>query len=304
MARFTNQLPCFLSGLCGAVLVLASTTARGQTTIAGDTFETSDHPTGNRTVVTGGVNGIVFYTHNATGSNYSPSIVSDATFGSLVLNNNDTTTGAVGEEIIGLLPTAVTLVNPNDFITLNFSFRYLNVATATANNAGFRFGIESSNGTVLTGDNHAATADDDRGYYMQAGVGTTAPAGGNTFYNEGGGTTPILGGTDRVAVNATTNGVTINDNLVHTASFTITLLSATSIKLSMTLDGTTTVQTNASTTSIRTTFDEIAFGDGFVAAPMQFDIDNIQVTSSVPEPGSAALLAASPLLLLARRRRR
>jgi subtilase family serine protease len=156
---------------------------------------------------------------------------------------------------------------------------------------------------MLTGDNQGSTADDDRGDYFQNGVGTTAPASGNTFYNEAGGTTPILGGTDRAVVNATTSGVTINDNLVHTASFTITLLSATSIKLSMVLDGTTTVQTNASTTNIRTTFDEIAFGDGFVASPVQFNIDNIQVTSSVPEPGSAALLGASSLLLLARRRR-
>lgn len=288
----------------GAAFLLSSPAIHAQTTtIASDTFELADHPTGNRTVVTSPTQGIVFYTRNATGSSYSPSIISDPTFGSRVLNSNDSTTAVAGQELFGILPTTISLVNPNDFLTLSFSFRYTNVGTATANVGGFRFGLEYSNATPVTADAQGSVSDFDRGYYTQIGVGATAPVGGNVFFNEAGGTPPILGGGDRAAINATTNGVTVNDNAIHTASFTISLVTATSIKLTMTLDGTT-VQTNADSTNIRTVFDEIVIGDGFVSAPINFNLDSVQVTSNVPEPGSASLLLASSVALLIKRRRR
>jgi hypothetical protein len=258
-------------------------------------------------VVSGGLSGMTFYTRNATGAQYSASIVDDSAaggLGSMALNHNDTTTSSGGNEIIGLLPTPITLATQGDFITLSFRFRYVNVSTATANSAGFRFGIEGSNGSVVTADGQGSTSDNDQGYYIQTGVGTAAAAAtNNTFYRENGGVLPILGGTDRAATTASTTGAVINDNLAHTATFTITRGSATNISLSASYDGGT-AKTASYPTTPYYTFDEIAFGDGFVASPVQFNVDDVLVTSNVPEPGTLACLFGGAGLLFVRHRRR
>lgn len=305
--RLRSFIPFPVFALLGAAFLLSTHAAQGQNIIASDSFELSDHPTGFRTTPTGSGHGMQFFSRNAVGSGngYTPSIISDPTFGSLVLNSNDTTTALVGQELFGILPTTISLVNPNDYITLSFSFRFLNEGTASSNVGGFRFGLEYSNGTPVTGDGQGNISDFDKGYYTQIGVNSTPPGSGAVFFNEGGGIAPTLGGTDRMAINATTNGLSVNDNAVHTASFTISLVTATSVKLTMTIDGNT-VQTNAdSTTTVRPIFDEIIFGDGFVSSPVNYNLDNIQVTSNVPEPGSISLLLASSLALgMVRRRRR
>jgi len=280
-------------------------TGRAVNTIVQDDFETDAHPTGSRTVATGGTNGMQYWTHNATGANYSLTLGSDATFGSNALISSDTTTASVGNEFVGLLPTALTLSSPSDFITFSFSFHLTNEATATTSSAGFRFGIESSNGTAITADGQGSTLDNDTGYYVQVGVGSAgAPGSGNMFYNESGGTAPDFGGIDRAAINTSSgSGFAITDNLTHTASMTVTRTSSTQVQLSLTIDGST-ISSSASSTNIRTTFDEIGFGDGFVANPAGFAIDNVVVTSSVPEPSSTGLFLVGLGALAGRYRRR
>ena len=276
--------------------------ASAQVTIASDSFELADHPTGDRSVVTGGASGLRFFTRNAIIPNYSASIINDSGpggLGSFVLNHSDST-GTSGNQIIGLLPQPLTLASPGDFIRLEFTFRFLDIDTLS--NAGFRFGFEGSNGTLVTGDGQTTVSDNDLGYYAQTGVGTTAPLNNNTLYRENGGTSPILGGTDRTTVTASSAGVAINDLLAHTASFTITRGTGTNVSLSLSYDGGPAI-TGTATTVPYYTFDEIAFGNGFVADAVDFNIDNVSVVTNVPEP-SAAVLGLLVVPFIAGRRRR
>lgn len=288
--------------LSSSLCLVGSYSAFAQFTIATDNFGLTDHPTGDLTL-TGPTSGIPFYTRNATGGGYSASIGNDATFNSSVLQHVDTI-ATTGNAIIGVLPLPIVLANTNDFITLSFQFRYLNIGTATANAAGFRFGIWGDGGTTVTANGQTAVSDNDSGYYVQTGVGTGTPGSGNLFYNEAGGTSPIGGGGDRVAVNTTAgNGVAINDGNIHSATFTITRTNATTVSLSVSYDGAAAFIGN-STSNIRTAFNEIAFNDGFVTSPVHFAIDNVQVTSSVPEPGSALLCAFGVAAVAGSRRRK
>ena len=60
LTDMNTRLPTIL----GASLFLA-VPAIAQVVVATDTFELIDHLTGDRTFVTGGINGIKFYTRNA-----------------------------------------------------------------------------------------------------------------------------------------------------------------------------------------------------------------------------------------------
>ena len=153
----------------------------------------------------------------------------------------------------------------------------------------------------MTGDNQPTASDNDQGYYVQ--IGDAAQTNTNLFYNEAGGTPTILSGTDRANVASNTGVPAIADNLGHSALFTVTRTNATTITLSLSIDGGTAV--TGTTTNLRTQFDEIAFSDGFVAVPLNFEIDDVQVNAStvVPEPAGLGLLAAGAGLLLRRRRK-
>ncbi len=285
--------------LASAAVLIASNGAFAQVTLASDGFELADHPTGDRLTI--GTTGIPFYTRNATSANLSLAIVNDSTFGSNVLQQIDNT-GNGSNQIIGVLPLPIVLANVNDFITLSFKFRFLNMATVTQNAAGFRFGIWGDAGTVVTADNQPTISDNDQGYYVQTGVGTATPGSNNLFYNEASGMTPIGGGTDRAIVTGSGAGIAINDQLVHTALFTIRRTNATTIGLTVTYDGATTFTGNSSA-SIRASFSEIGFNDAFVANPVHHAIDDVVVTSSVPEPATGLMCALGFTALAANRRR-
>ena len=75
------------------------------------------------------------------------------------------------------------------------------------------------------------------------------------------------------------------------------------MSLSLQVDGGTAI--TGTTTTIRTSFDEIAFSTGFSATnAVTFVVDNVNVTATVPEPSSALLLASSAAMCFGFRRRR
>jgi hypothetical protein len=277
-----------------------------------DNFELTDHPTGDRTVVAGGINGIQFYTRNATSAQYVAAIVNDSGIGglgSMALSHANSGTGNAGNQIIGILSQPITLAATGDFITLSFRFRYTNLATATHNNSGFRFGLEGSNGTLVTGDNQGTQSNNDQGYYVQTGTGNAplgpVPLANNTLYRENGAVgpvPPILGGTDRQNLTTSSTGVTFNDELPHSASLTITRGTGTNMSFSVVYDNGTPI-TATSTTVPFYHFDEVAFGDAFVTNSIHFRVDDVQVTTNVPEPIAGLSLLGGAGLLLARRRR-
>ncbi|WP_265592961.1 PEP-CTERM sorting domain-containing protein [Verrucomicrobium sp. BvORR034] len=100
---------------------------------------------------------------------------------------------------------------------------------------------------------------------------------------------------------ASNTGFGINDNAIHTASLTVTRTSSTVMGLSLTVDGTTITASDTST--LITSFDEIAFANGFSTTGLDFLLDSVVVTSSVPEPSlvSLSVLALSCLVLCRRR---
>jgi hypothetical protein len=268
--------------------------------VAIDDFEAPTHPDSDRREAAGF--GIRFYTRDAA-SAVSARLESDATFGSRALSVADQNTpSATSKPIIGLLPMTLQLANVNDFITLTFAFRLVNPSAATPAAANFRFGIHGSNGTGITGDSQPAVSDNDRGYVVHVGTGGSAPTMNNLFWNEAGGTFPILGGGDRQSLPASSAGISISNTSLHTAAFTVRRASATSLSLSLVIDGGTAI-TATDSGNIRTTFDEIAFSNGFTSTGLDYVIDDIAVSSNLPEPASLGLFGAAALVLALRRRR-
>lgn len=187
------------------------------------------------------------------------------------------------------------------FVPLSFSFRFTAVGTAGNNANNFRFGLHSSNATLITADN-TTESDNDQGYYFAIGSGTSSPGTNTTLFNEGGGTAVILGGTDRAAI-TTLAGPGINDNFAHTFVMTLTRTSATNIAASLILDNGSPITGNDTTANKRTTFDEIAFGTGFSTNTVSINIDNVSV-EYVPEPAALTLIGLAGAFLLPRRRPR
>jgi hypothetical protein len=270
--------------------------------VANEDFGTGTHPTSDRTVAAG--SGMSFHTRDGA-SAITAAIVDDAVFGSKVLSMTDLNSPAsTSKPVIGLLPLTLQLANTNDFVTVAFSFRFVNNASVTAAAANFRFGLFNSAGTAVTSDSQT-TSDNDRGYYVQVGSsGTTAPTSTNLFYNEGGTILPILASTDRTNVAASSAGVVINNTNIHTAAFTLTRVNATAISLSLVIDGATAITGTDTTSNFRTSFDEIAFSNGFTNPGLNYAIDNVVITSSVPEPNTVGIVAAGALVGAAARRRR
>jgi len=272
------------SGLCSALTVL------------NDGFEIGTHPTGFRTVAVGP--GSAYY--GSTGP--AASITDDATFGSRAL----TVTSAANYHLVSPLGGTISLASVNDTLTFSFKIRFTNTPTADA--GAFRFGIFSSNGTPVTVDNFGAgISDNDQGYYGLIGA-NSIPAAGATLFNESGGTSPILGGVDRINLTASGAGPSIaaGNNASHTVSLTLTRTSLTQISLSYTFDSTTITAVDSSA-GLRTSFDQIAISNGFTTTMAQYNIDDVMLTASnftpIPEPAVTGLAGLGLLGFAARRRR-
>ncbi len=269
-----------------------------------DGFEISTHPTGFRSVATSsaapGANGIPFYAVKGAGG--TSTIVADGAFGGNALDVSGTTV-STNYPVVGLLPIYPTLTNVGDTVSLSFRFRFTNQGTATAANSNLRFGLHSSAGTTVSGDGQTSTSDNDVGYYVQ--IGDAAHTATDTlFFNENGGTTTILSGTDRSSIAASSLVGGIANNNVHAVLFTLTRSSPTAIGLSLSIDGGTAV-TGSSTSNLRTLFDQVSFSNSFVLNPMQYRIDDVEINATsfqVPEPSFVAMAMGVPMLLLRRRR--
>lgn len=239
--------------------------------------------------------GIAFYDRS---TNSVLSIAADAVIGSgnalrLDLSDNTVTnrgfTGVLG---VGL----ISLATQGDYLDLKFDFRFL--STPGSSNSGLTFGFYNSNGSVITADG-AAAQDNDFGFRADFGTGANSSISifkeQNTTSSAGGAGT----GTDglSVALEPGFTNVQINDTGKHSARMLLTK-SAAGLDILVQYDGAT-VATGTSTAPYLV-FDEILFSQG---SGTDFNIDNVDVSSNVPEP-SSVLLAAGALSLLGLRRRR
>jgi len=285
-------------GRFGVFGLVSAAGSAGAVPVLSDGFEAATHPTGFRTVAA--APGAPFWVTKGSGG--TAFLAADGTFASQALTITNTTT-ATNYPVVAPFGGFSTLTNLGDSINLTFKFRFLNQESATDSNANFRFGIETSQGTFVTADGQTSTSDNDKGFYVQ--IGDAAQTTNNLFYQENGGATSILSGSDRDVVSASSTVPAIADNAVHTVSFTLTR-NASTIGLSLSIDGGTAVTGTSANASIAS-FDEIAFSNGFATTSMNFAIDDVVVTATnftVPEPATAGLIALGAVGALARRTRR
>lgn len=291
--------------LAGLAAAISGGTASGAIVFA-DGFGTDTHPGGALNSPSHGVtsSGFNIYTRYATGG--TATIVNDATLASDALSVADTDgTAATAFPIVLNFPHRLSISNVGEQISLSFRFRYLNNgSSANANN--FRFGLFGNNDTQVT-DNGQTTSADDFGYYAAIGSGNQTPATTSLLFRENGGTDPITAATDRVNLPVTSaTGTGLNDNNVHTALLTLTRASASSVDVSLSIDGGpayTATDTGTAPGTIRTTFDLVAIGTGFGATGLQYAVDDVTVTG-VPEPTAVGLAAIGLAGGLLRRRKR
>ncbi|WAC18811.1 PEP-CTERM sorting domain-containing protein [Luteolibacter sp. SL250] len=208
----------------------------------------------------------------------------------------------VNRGIIGVLTNGITLSNPGDTVTLSFSFRFTTTASSTSpfsDTEGFTFGFYNSNGTPVSA-NGSSASDNDLGYRAEFGSGTDSWVG---IAREANFTTAAGGvgtGTDGVQMTVVDPvAVSIGDFLPRTGSITLTYNSPTDMGISVSYNGN--VVGTATNNAPITTFDEVVFSQG---GGNGFLLDNVVVTSNVPEPGSVALMALGGVLCAAGYRRR
>jgi hypothetical protein len=281
-----------------ALLALRATCAAASAAILTDPFTD-----GNRT---GGADnsGIAWYDRSA---NSNLSIVNDATLGTgnaLSWNPNDNTVTNRGFTGVFTGGQAL-LTNVGDSITLNFDFRFTGTTLNTA--SGLTFGFYNSNGSAITADD-AAAQDNDFGYRVEFGTGTTSGIYLGREQNSGaGGTGSGTGDTSTITL-GTSTPVMINDTAKHTAEFSLTR-TATGINLVARYDntivatGTVTPTSPSPSTALFSTIDEIVFSQ---ASGTQYRIDNVVVNASnfaIPEPSTWALALGIVGLLVWQRRR-
>jgi len=268
-----------------------------------DDFEEASHPGSSLTAV-GSTSGIAFYQPNYTGPGVpSPGTVTIDSGGitGRSLRITDTDGGSTfNTSAVGLLPGTASLANVNDTLSATFTFRI----TTTSGEPLFRFGFYNSNGSAITGSDPGAV--NDNGFYFS--LLAAGSAAGSLFYQENGGTSPILGGTDRSTITASgpSGAYTTGAGTSHTVTYTLTRTSTTTIGVSLVVDGGSAI-TGSQTTSNPLLFDEIAIGSNFNTTNQNMFIDNLSITAStfttVPEPSRMILLALGAVSLVWRRKR-
>lgn len=237
---------------------------------------------------------------------YSANNAADANIsGNAMTFANITNTAASGA--LAYFTTAgsyVSLANEGDSITMSFDYQYATYAANTSD--GFKFGLYGSGGTRVTVNSN--TFNGQSGFSNWSGYFTTYLFGTN-YKSAGGGIDgrrptnqqSIFGG---LSIYSLTNINPSNiDNVTNewrTASMTLTRTNST-IVISSSVAGQAfgATETNA---TLWTNFDSIAIGSTAIIDSLS--IRNVQVSYTIPEPTTVALLGLSGIALVAYRLRR
>ncbi|MFN3407976.1 MAG: autotransporter-associated beta strand repeat-containing protein [Limisphaerales bacterium] len=174
-------------------------------------------------------------------------VAADATLGTGNALNVDAT-GTLAGIFGAFAPRA--LVNAGDSLKLSFDFRHTQAVGNGAN--GFRFGLFNAAGD---------------GYFVMHGTG----GAGNFTLNEDAGADGTFG-TGTTSGLASTTKDSLNDQLKHTATFTVTKTAA-GLGISSVVDGVSLTATD--NTPVITAFDMIGIRNG--AITVDFRVDNVRV---------------------------
>jgi len=249
------------------------------------------------------------------GSGLSQTVTSGAnTYSLLTVPNgfNGTSAGALtvantGNALgyIGFAP--VTLTNVNDYITLSYTVTYPTTPTSAVQ--GLRFGLYNTSGNINTALAYNAgtnpVGDTATGYFVGTNPGAAASGANNLTKDLGNqlttsGNSVNGGAAGSTAFGASTSTDTVFGTTPQAVSLTITKTSATQLTIAASVAGKTFSYVNAPTSGYFT-YDTFFFSNGSSAGAWQ--MDNLSITSSVPEPNSAALLGLAGTTLLIFRRR-
>ena len=187
----------------------------------------------------------------------------------------------------------IALTNVGDWIKFSYDWRWV---TTTLGN--IRFGLYNNGGTAVTGDGVGVTTDD-TGYWVLVDnefVDGLAYIGAKD--SEAG---IFSGGTFASNSFASLIGEAADAAAAHSLSLTITRESATEARVAISLDGTPYVDfvdDNGATNINASTYNEAAI---FQTPGIDLRLDNMTVSTNVPEPVTTAMLALGAMALLRKR---
>ncbi len=242
--------------------------------------------------------------NTANSSNLTPwFLVSSTTAGNATVVNDSGNLGKSmqvnsGNTIYTAFSTSTLLTG--ETITLTLSYRF--PSTPSASSETFRIGLYDSNtAAAVTADiSPIASADLQQydGYYAGLAVGVNPSASGTALRQRNTGNSNALTSTSGLTAISSNNSGVASGTTIHTLEYSITRTSATELSFVTKIDGTT-LLTGTDSTGIYTTFNSLAIaGVGGTII-----LDNI-LLETVPEPGTALLLALGGAFVLYRTRRR